>query len=549
MTTRGPPSEIEMQLIFAITETNFSRLKKLIDKNKDLYIWDKIIEDFRPEDTTFLKEIIDTLFLKKDAKYVDDYGPPFNINIIKILKYFLDATDEDIFEEDVMEMLLEKRRDVYEDKIITNRNTYNKIYLDAIKLLFVNREITTFYPEDFISMISVELLYKNTDTAISIFKIFDNEGRIDEMIDEQEPDICEKLLIISSGLSNYVFTKYLLGYIKENNINNFNIDYQDENGDTAITYALNIAEGSISEEDANLNLIKLLVEEGADTSDTLKLAIEKNADNNIIDYLMSITKEKTIKNPKMIEFLNKLGNTEEEQKQNLVSFLNTVCFSEKDSFTMDEWNEFRLIDLLKIMLYNPESKEFFYISDLDINDSSIKYHCYNGRSLLTSIKTVEGNIRDGLNVADVFDPNTRDKYTEDNIKKIKDNNRINKLFGGSKKTNKTLEIYIPNNIKTIKKLNKYKKNTPFYGLQKVGILVVSKSLLKKKETKKKESTKKQPSKNKETKKKESTKKIENKKQPSKKKESTKKIENKKQPSKKKESTKKIENKKQPSKKK
>ena len=67
------------------------------------------------------------------------------------------------------------------NKIITNRNTYNKIYLDAIKLLFVNREITTFYPDDFISMISVELLYKNTDTAISIFKIFDNEGRIDEM--------------------------------------------------------------------------------------------------------------------------------------------------------------------------------------------------------------------------------------------------------------------------------------------------------------------------------------------------------------------------------
>lgn len=73
MTTRGSPNEIEMQLIFAITDTNFSRFKKLIDKNKDLYIWDKIIEDFRPEDTTFLKEIIDTLFLKKDAKYVDDY--------------------------------------------------------------------------------------------------------------------------------------------------------------------------------------------------------------------------------------------------------------------------------------------------------------------------------------------------------------------------------------------------------------------------------------------------------------------------------------------
>ena len=514
MTTRGPPNEIEMQLIFAITDTNFSRFKKLIDKNKDLYIWDKIIEGFRPEDTTFLKEIIDTLFLKKDAKYVDDYGPPFNINIIKILKYFLDATDEDIFEEDVMEMLLEKRRDVYEDKIITNRNTYNKIYLDAIKLLFVNREITTFYPDDFISMISVELLYKNTDTAISIFKIFDNEGRIDEMIDEIEPDICEKLLIISSGLSNYVFTKYLLGYIKENNINNFNINYEDENGDTAINYALNIAEASIGEEAANLNLIKLLVEEGAETTlDTLKLAIEKNVDNRIIDYLMLITKEKPIKNPKMIKFLKKLGNTEEEQKQNLVSFLNTVCFSEKDIFTFNEWNEFNLFDLLKIMLYNPESKDFFYISDLDINKSNIKYHCYNGRSLLTSIKSVEGNERDGLNVADVFDPNTRDKYTEDNIKKIKDNNRINKLFGGSKKTNKTLEIYIPNNIKTIKKLNKYKKNTPFYGLQKLGILVVSKSLLKKKETKKKESTKnKQPSK-----KKESTKKIENKKNPNKKK--------------------------------
>ena len=526
MTTRGPPNEIEMQLIFAITDTNFSRFKKLIDKNKDLYIWDKIIEGFRPEDTTFLKEIIDTLFLKKDAKYVDDYGPPFNINIIKILKYFLDATDEDIFEEDVMEMLLEKRRDVYEDKIITNRNTYNKIYLDAIKLLFVNREITTFYPDDFISMISVELLYKNTDTAISIFKIFDNEGRIDEMIDEIEPDICEKLLIISSGLSNYVFTKYLLGYIKENNINNFNINYEDENGDTAINYALNIAEASIGEEAANLNLIKLLVEEGAETTlDTLKLAIEKNVDNRIIDYLMLITKEKPIKNPKMIKFLKKLGNTEEEQKQNLVSFLNTVCFSEKDIFTFNEWNEFNLFDLLKIMLYNPESKDFFYISDLDINKSNIKYHCYNGRSLLTSIKSVEGNERDGLNVADVFDPNTRDKYTEDNIKKIKDNNRINKLFGGSKKTNKTLEIYIPNNIKTIKKLNKYKKNTPFYGLQKLGILVVSKSLLKKKETKKKESTKnKQPSK-----KKESTKN----KQPSKKKESTKKIENKKNPNKKK----------------
>ena len=543
MTTRGSPNEIEMQLIFAITDTNFSRFKKLIDKNKDLYIWDKIIEDFRPEDTTFLKEIIDTLFLKKDAKYVDDYGPPFNINIIKILKYFLDATDEDIFEEDVMEMLLEKRRDVYEDKIITNRNTYNKIYLDAIKLLFVNREITTFYPDDFISMISVELLYKNTDTAISIFKIFDNEGRIDEMIDEIEPDICEKLLIISSGLSNYVFTKYLLGYIKENNINNFNINYEDENGDTAINYALNIAEASISEEAANLNLIKLLVEEGADTADTLKLAVEKNADNKIIDYLMLISKEKrTIKNPKMIKFLKKLGNTEEEQKEKLVEFLNNVCFSEEDIFTFKEWNEFHLFDLLKIMLYNPnpdpedpELEKFFYISDLDISDSNIKYHCYNGRALLKNIKTVEGNIRDGLNVADVFDPNTRDKYTKDNIKKIKDNNRINYLFGGTKKTNKILEIYIPNNIKTIKKL-KYKKNTPFYGLQKVGILVVSKSLLKKKETKKKESTKnKQPSK-----KKESTKN----KQPSKKKESTKK-----QPSKKKESTKKIENKKNPNKKK
>ena len=509
MTTRGPPNEIEMQLIFAITDTNFSRFKKLIDKNKDLYIWDKIIEDFRPEDTTFLKEIIDTLFLKKDAEYVDDYGPPFNINIIKILKYFLEATNEDIFEDDVMKMLLEKRRDVYEDKIITNRNTYNKIYLDAIKLLFVNREITTFYPDDFIGMISIELLYKNNDCAINIFKIFDNEGRIDEMIDEQEPDICEKLLIISSGLGNYVFTKYLLGYIKENNINNFNINYQDENGDTAINYALNIAESSISEEDANLNLIKLLVEEGADTADTLKLAIEKNADNKIIDYLTSISKEKpTIKNPKMIEFLNKLGNTEEEQKQNLVSFLNTVCFSNTDIFTYNEWNEFDLFDLLKIMLYNPESKEFFYISDLDIKNSSIKYHCYNGRSLLNLINN--NNI----------DPNTRDEYTEDNIRKIKNNNRINKLFGGSKKTNKTLEIYIPNNIKTIKKLNKYNKNTPFYGLQKLGILVVSKSLLKNKESTKN----KQPSK-----KKESTKN----KQPSKKKESTKKIENKKKSNKKK----------------
>jgi len=548
MTTRGPPSEIEMQLIFAITETNFSRLKKLIDKNKDLYIWDKIIEDFRPEDTTFLKEIIDTLFLKKDAKYVDDYGPPFNINIIKILKYFLDATDEDIFEEDVMEMLLEKRRDVYEDKIITNRNTYNKIYLDAIKLLFVNREITTFYPDDFISMISVELLYKNTDTAISIFKIFDNEGRIDEMIDEQEPDICEKLLIISSGLSNYVFTKYLLGYIKENNINNFNIDYQDENGDTAINYAinysLNIAENSISEKAENLNLIKLLVKEGADIADTLKFAIEKNADNKIIDYLMLISKEKQIiKNKNMIEFLKKLGNTEEEQKEKLVEFLNNVCFSEKDIFTFNEWNEFDLFDLLKIMLYNRESKKILYISDLDINDSNIKYHCYYGTALLDLLKNINKEDRNN-NV--LLDPSTRDKYTMPDIKKIKDNyteDDINKikdnLLGGSKKTNKTLEIYIPNNIKTIKKLNKYKKNTPFYGLQKVGILVVSKTLLKKKETKKKASTK-----TKETKKKESTKK-----QPSKKKESTKKIENKKQPSKKKESTKKIENKKQPSKKK
>jgi hypothetical protein len=544
MTTRGPLSEIEMQLLYAIAETNFSRFKKLIDKNKDLYIWDKIIEDFRPEETTFLKEIIDTLFLRKGGRYVDvdDYGPPFNINVIKILKYFLDATDEDIWEEHVMEMLLRKRRDVYEDKIITNRNTFNKIYLDAIKLLFVNIEIATFYPDDFISMISVELLYKNTDTAISIFKIFDNEGRIDEMIDEIEPDICEKLLIISSGLSNYVFTKYLLGYIKENNINDFNINYEDENGDTSINYALNIAEDSIGEEAANLNLIKLLVEEGAETTpDTLKLAIEKNVDNRIIDYLMLITKEKPIKNPKMIEFLNKLGNTEEEQKQNLVSFLNTVCFSEKDIFTFKEWNEFHLFDLLKIMLYNPnpedpELEKFFYISDLDINDSNIKYHCYYGRALLKNIKTVEGNIRDGLNVADVFDPNTRDKYTPNNIKKIKDNNRINYLFGGTKKTNKILEIYIPNNIKTIKKL-KYKKNTPFYGLQKLGILVVSKSLLKRKETKKKESTKnKQPSK-----KKESTKN----KQPSKKKESTKN----KQPSKKKESTKKIENKKNPNKKK
>jgi hypothetical protein len=127
------------------------------------------------------------------------------------------------------------------------------------------------------------------------------------------------------------------------------------------------------------------------------------------------------------------------------------------------------------------------------------------------------------------DPMTTDTYTPKNIRKIKNN-----LLGGSKNTNKTLEIYIPN-----KKL-KNKKNKLFCGLKKIGTLVVSNSLLKttestkKQPTKTKESTKKQPTKTKESTKKQPTKTKEStKKQPTKTKESTKK-----QPTKTKESTKK-----------
>ena len=214
------PSKIEMQLLHAITETNFSRFKELIDDINEEWEWDydwnKKIEGFRGyKETTFLKEIIGTLFVKKDTEYIDDYGPPFNINVIKILKYFLDAKDEIIFEDDVMKMLVKKRRDVYEDKIITNRNIFNKIYLDAIKILFGRtQDITTFYPDDFIDMISLELSYKNTDTAISIFKIFENEKWLNDA-----QDIFEKLLIISDIRHDNVFKKYLLDYIKEKNIN------------------------------------------------------------------------------------------------------------------------------------------------------------------------------------------------------------------------------------------------------------------------------------------------------------------------------------------
>ena len=180
--------------------------------------------------------------------------------------------------------------------------------------------------------------------------------------------------------------------------------------------------------------------------------------------------------------------------------MSKVCYNNAtEILTQEWWNTFNLEDLLKVILYEPISKEVLYISDLDISNR-IKHHCYDGESLVNNIKTIEGNERDGLNVADVGDPMTRNPYTQNNIIKIKNN-----LFGGSKNTNKTLEIYIPNSIKTIKKL-KYKKNTPFDGLQKIGTLVVSKSLLKKKQpTKTKESTKKQPTKTKESTKKQPTK--------------------------------------------
>ena len=265
----------------------------------------------------------------------------------------------------------------------------------------------------------------------------------------------------------------------------------------------------------HLEIVRLLVEAGAniakkakDGNTPLDIAIDKEH-TDIINYLLStiINKKLNINHPRVEafknreEFLKNLGDTEEKQKEKLVEFLSMVCHNnDTEIFTQEEWNEFDLEDLLQIILYEPISKKIFYIRDLNINKSNIKHYCYDGESLVSNIKTIEGNIRDGINVVDVRDPNTRDKYTPNNIRKIKNN-----LLGGSKNTNKTLEIYIPNSIKTIKKL-KYKKNTPFYGLQKVGNLIVSKSLLKKKQpTKTKESTKKQPTKTKESTKKQPTK--------------------------------------------
>ena len=272
-----------------------------------------------------------------------------------------------------------------------------------------------------------------------------------------------------------------------------------------------------------LEIVRLLVVAGADIAKKDKygntpLDIAVNNDHtDIIDYLLStsINKNLNIKHPrveafkklkkKREEFLKKLGDTEKTQKKKIVKFLSKVCYNNAtEILTQEWWNTFNLEDLLKVILYEPISKEVLYISDLDISNR-IKHHCYDGESLVNNIKTIEGNERDGLNVADVGDPMTRNPYTQNNIIKIKNN-----LFGGSKNTNKTLEIYIPNSIKTIKKL-KYKKNTPFDGLQKIGTLVVSKSLLKKKDstkkqpTKTKESTKKQPTKTKESTKKQPTK--------------------------------------------
>jgi ankyrin repeat protein len=270
----------------------------------------------------------------------------------------------------------------------------------------------------------------------------------------------------------------------------------------------------------HLEIVRLLVEAGAniakkakDGNTPLDIAIDKEH-TDIIDYLLStiINKKLNIKHPRVEafknreEFLKNFGDTEEKQKEKLVEFLSMVCHNnDTEIFTQEEWNEFDLEDLLQIILYEPISKKIFYIRDLNINKSNIKHYCYDGESLVSNIKTIEGNIRDGIRVADVRDPMTRKPYTQNNIKRIKNN-----LLGGSKNTNKTLEIYIPNSIKTIKKL-KYKKNTPFDGLQKIGTLVVSKSLLKKKDstkkqpTKTKESTKKQPTKTKESTKKQPTK--------------------------------------------
>jgi hypothetical protein len=270
----------------------------------------------------------------------------------------------------------------------------------------------------------------------------------------------------------------------------------------------------------------MLVEKGADIAkkdkdgDTpLDIAINKRH-RDVIDYLISIitSKKLDIKHPileredKDNEFLKTLGDTDDKRKEKLVEFLNNVCFSEEDIFTFKDWNEFDLEDLLQIILYEPTSNEVFYISDLDINNSSIKHHCYNGEYLLMTIRTKEQ-----YGPEYIRDPMTTYTYTPKNIRKIKNN-----LLGGSKNTNKTLEIYIPN-----KKL-KNKKNKLFGGLKKIGTLVVSNSLLKttestkKQPTKTKESTKKQPTKTKESTKKQPTKTKEStKKQPTKTKESIK----------------------------
>jgi hypothetical protein len=98
----------------------------------------------------------------------------------------------------------------------------------------------------------------------------------------------------------------------------------------------------------------------------LDIAINKRH-RDVIDYLIStiINKKLDIKHPRLEaekereEFLKKLGDTEEEQKEKLVEFLNNVCFSEKDIFTFKDWNEFDLKDLLKVILYEPISNRSF----------------------------------------------------------------------------------------------------------------------------------------------------------------------------------------------
>ena len=190
----------------------------------------------------------------------------------------------------------------------------------------------------------------------------------------------------------------------------------------------------IASRKGHLEVVRLLVDAGADKDKVdddgwTPLDIAKEMHHlEIVRLLASADKEEDEKKfykkrmerkKNNNEFLKKLGDTKEKQKEKLVELLNNVCFSEKDIFTFNDWNEFDLEDLLQIILYEPISKEVFYISDLDINNSNIKYHCYDGMSLLTNIKTVERNIRDGINVADVRDPNTRDKYTPNNIRKIK----------------------------------------------------------------------------------------------------------------------------------